>query len=615
MSVKNRYRMEITMKDELRSTKNIRRVFWSLLPAQAFASGLPAINLLVSSFIIGNYFGSTGLAAIGFAGPFTLIVTAAGSLIAMGSQLLSGKSIGKGDRDGVSRVFSSTIVLSVVIGLILSLIALFFSRFVTTLLGASADTFEMTNAYIVGQAPGIIFAVLLPSLIPFLSMDQAKVVSTISVAVMMILNIGFNIINALYLKAGFFGVGLSVSIANIVSALICLIYLLAKSKVFKFSFKEIDLLYIGGIFKYGSPSAASVLFDVVRDRMFNSVLFGLGGTMAVSAATLAIQLSNSVGGYTIQGGFAGTSNLLASVLVGERDVESLRKLPKTLFQGIFGIYVVAYAVLFIFAERIALAFGADPQYIGLFVLGIRCYTLWFFTNSFKNPTLAIYSALGKAHLVTMFYSINNLLAPIFCYYILGGLAADISVTAAIGVVFGASAAAEIITYISYCIYYTIKMKKTPKNIFEVAYIPREISVPKQDTLACTIQTEEEAATVSEQVIDFCKSKGMSSRYSYYCGLAIEEMTVDTIRNGKVKGIGKSSPVIDIRVFYENNGISIMLRDNCTDFDPNEWLELHAENDPMRSLGIKMVSATASQMNHQSALGLNVLTIRMESDAA
>ena len=46
------------MKDELRSTKNIRRVFLSLLPAQAFASGLPAINLLVSSYIIGNYFGS-----------------------------------------------------------------------------------------------------------------------------------------------------------------------------------------------------------------------------------------------------------------------------------------------------------------------------------------------------------------------------------------------------------------------------------------------------------------------------------------------------------------------------------------------------------------------------
>ncbi len=603
------------MKNELRSTKNIRRVFWSLLPAQAFASGLPAINLLVSSFIIGNYFGSIGLAAIGFAGPFTLIVTAAGSLIAMGSQLLSGKSIGKGDRDGVSRVFSSTIVLSVLIGLIISLIALCFSRPVTTLLGASDDTFEMTSAYIIGQAPGIIFAVLLPSLIPFLSMDQAKVVSTVAVTVMMILNIGCNLLNATFFKLGFLGVGLAVSAANIVSALICLIYLLVKSKVFKFAFREIDPSYIGEIFKYGFPSAASVLFDVVRERTINAVLFGLGGTMAVSAATLAVQLSNSVGGYTIQGGFAGTSNLLASVLVGERDVESLRKLPKTLFQGIFGIYVVAYVIMFIFAERIALAFGADPEYIGLFVLAIRCYSLWFFTNSFKNPSLAIYSALGKSHLVTVFYSINNLFAPLFCYYVLGGLASNISATFAIAVVLAATAIDEFITYISYRIYYRIKMKKGPKSIFEVTYIPREISVPKENTLACTIQTEEEAAEVSQQLIDFCRSKGMGNKNSYYCGLAIEEMAVDTIRNGKVRGIGKSAPVIDIRVFYENNGISIMLRDNCTAFDPNEWLELHAENDPMRSLGIKMVSATASRMDHQSALGLNVLIIRLESDAA
>ena len=84
------------MKDELRSTKNLRRVFVSLLPAQAFASGLPAINLLLSSFIIGNYYGSDGIAAIGFAGPFTLLITAAGATIAMGSQLLCGRSIGKG---------------------------------------------------------------------------------------------------------------------------------------------------------------------------------------------------------------------------------------------------------------------------------------------------------------------------------------------------------------------------------------------------------------------------------------------------------------------------------------------------------------------------------------
>ena len=603
------------MKDELRSTKNIRRVFLSLLPAQAFASGLPAINLLVSSYIIGNYFGSDGIAAIGFAGPFTLLVTAAGATIAMGSQLLSGRCIGKGDKRGISDIFSTTITISVILGLILTVASQFFASQLTTLLGASEETFELTKAYILGQGPGLLFAVLLPSLIPFLQLDQAKIVSTISVAVMVALNIGCNIINAIYLDLGFLGVGFSVAVANTVAALICLIYLLVKSKLFKFSFKGIKFSCIGEIFKLGAPTAVSNICSVFRDRAFNAVLFGLGGTIAVSAGTLAIQISNSIGGCTIQGGFAGTSNLLASVLVGERDVESLRKLPKTLFTGIFGIYVVAYALLFICAEPIALAFGADPVHIDLFVMAIRFYTLWFFTNSFKNPSLAIYSALGKFKLVSVFYCINDLLAPLFCYYVLGGLFANISPEAAMAVVFAASALNETITVISYSIYYTIKMKKLPKSLFEITYIPREISVSKENTLACTIQTEEEATAVSQQVIEFCKSKGMESKTSYYCGLAIEEMIVDTIRNGKVRSIRKSSPVIDVRVFYENDGISIMLRDNCEEFNPNEWMELHAPSDPSRSLGIKMVSATAKSMIHQSALGLNVLSIRIETKTA
>ena len=603
------------MKDELRSTKNLRRVFVSLLPAQAFASGLPAINLLLSSFIIGNYYGSDGIAAIGFAGPFTLLITAAGATIAMGSQLLCGRSIGKGDRDGVAKVFSTTVVLAVILGLILTLLAAFFPYQISSMLGASEPTYWMTGAYINGQAPGIMFAVLLPSLIPFLQLDQAKIISTVSVIVMLVLNIGCNLINALYWHNGFYGVGFSVAVANVVSALICVVYLLARSKLFKFSLKAINIGCASEIFKLGAPTAVTNICSVFRDRAFNAVLFGLGGTIAVSAATLAIQISNSIGGCTIQGGFAGTSNLLASVLVGERDIESLRKLPKTLFTGIFGIYVIAYVILFIFAKPITLAFGADPEYIDLFVMALRLYTLWFFTNSFKNPSLAIYSALGKTHLVSLFYAINDLLAPLFCYYVLGGLAANISPIAGMAVVFAASALNEIITVISYIIYYTIKMKKLPKSLFEITYIPREIAVSKENTLACTIQSEEEAAAVSQQVIDFCKSKGMESKTGYYCGLAIEEMAVDTIRNGKVKSIRKTPPVIDIRVFYEDGGISIMLRDNCEEFDPNEWMKLHAPEDPLRSLGIKMVSTMSKEMNHQNALGLNVLQIRMEPKAA
>ncbi len=601
-------------KDKLKSTKNIRKVFSSLLPVQAFAMGLPSINLLVSSFIIGNFFGSNGLAAIGFAGPFVTFVTAFAATISMGSQLLCGQSIGKGDKKEISTVFSTTYALCVACGLLLTFLSLSFSGPITKLLGASEETFEMTRSYILGQAPGLVFTVLSSSIIPFLQLDQAKKVSTVSIAVMVAFNVGFNFLNAIVLNMGLYGVGLSTALANTISALIGSIYLFTRSKTFKFSIKNIKIPFIGHIFKLGAPTAVSNICMVFRDRTFNSVLFGLGGTMAVSAATLAVNISNSIGG-TIQGGYSGTANLLSSVLVGERDVDSLRKLPKALIRGIFWIYLIAYILIFAFARPVALTFGADPDSIGLFVMAIRLYCCWFITNSFKVPSLSIYWAMGKVKLVSFFYMMNDLIEPLFCYFILAGLAANISTTFALGIVYASSGIIECLTVVSYIVYYTVQMKELPKSLFKITYIPRDFSVPKEDTLSATVQTREEAVILSQSVIEFCKSKGMSSRDSYYSGLAVEEMIVDTIVNGIKKDKNIDPVTVDVRIFYENNEISIMLRDDCEEFNPEEWLELHAPEDPSRSLGIKMVSSVAKEMNHQSALGLNVLYMKMENKAA
>ena len=55
---------------------------------QAFAAGMPFVNAMITSLIIGNYMGPDALAAIGFYGPFRGVLVAVGTMLAMGSQLL-----------------------------------------------------------------------------------------------------------------------------------------------------------------------------------------------------------------------------------------------------------------------------------------------------------------------------------------------------------------------------------------------------------------------------------------------------------------------------------------------------------------------------------------------
>ena len=51
-----------------------------------------------------------------------------------------------------------------------------------------------------------------------------------------------------------------------------------------------------------------------------------------------------------------------------------------------------------------------------------------------------------------------------------------------------------------------------------------------------------------------------------------------------------------------------IRDNCRHFDPSEYLK-HPKDD-LSNVGIKLVYSIADEVQYQSLLGMNVLTVKM-----
>ena len=584
------------------STAIIRKLFFSLFPIQALAAGLPFINALLSTCLIGNLIGPTALAAIGFTSPLNSAVVAISSMIAIGSQLLCGQSLGKGDQVGMRRIFTCAVLLCVAVGLLFTATYLFFPVTLARLLGASADTLAMTAAYIRGMSFGMVFSVLSACLLPFLQLDQKGGLSSASVILMACINVVGNLLNALVFHGGMFGAGLSTSVANILSVLICLPHFLLHSKPFHFTLSEFHFKTVRSIFYQGFPSAVTPACNVIRERLLNQFIFALGGTVAMSAFAVTINLANSVG-CTLEGGFNGSDSLLASVLVGERDSSSLRDLPRISIRSSYWMYVAAYAALFALAKPLCLLFGAELAYISVYTMVLRLYCLWFLTNEFKTYPVCIYRAMGKVTLTSLFFVWNSLIVPALCCFLL-------SPTFGLPVVVGSPVICELLTILAYAVYFTVKAKRLPRSPFELSYIPSSaVSALRENRFKATLRTVEEAVAVSQQAIDFCRSKGLPSKTAYYCGLCLEEMMVDTITNGFSKGKEKAY-TIDLRMIYEDGSIFVLLRDDSQHFDPNEWLALHAPEDPSRSIGIRMVSHLAKDMNYTSTLGLNVLTFHL-----
>ena len=92
------------------------------------------------------------------------------------------------------------------------------------------------------------------------------------------------------------------------------------------------------------------------------------------------------------------------------------------------------------------------------------------------------------------------------------------------------------------------------------------------------------------------------------GLCVEEIAMNIIEHGFTKDRRPHS--IDVRMVVRDDKRIIRIRDNCVNFDPTKYLELHKSNeeDPTAHIGLRMVMGMVKEAEYINTLGLNNLTM-------
>lgn len=106
---------------------------------------LPSIVMMVFTSIYGvvdglfvsNFVGKTSFAAINLIMPFIMILGGFGFMVGTGGSALVAKTLGEGDRVKANRYFSMMIYLTLILGVILSVLGIVFIRPISYLLGAT----------------------------------------------------------------------------------------------------------------------------------------------------------------------------------------------------------------------------------------------------------------------------------------------------------------------------------------------------------------------------------------------------------------------------------------------------------------------------------------------
>ena len=86
----------------------IRKIFRQMLVTQILSAMTVMLCMLVDSMMIGRFLGVDSMTAYGLANPVLLIFAAYGAMLSAGIQVMCGKTMGAGDKEGTNACFSAS---------------------------------------------------------------------------------------------------------------------------------------------------------------------------------------------------------------------------------------------------------------------------------------------------------------------------------------------------------------------------------------------------------------------------------------------------------------------------------------------------------------------------
>ena len=295
-----------------------------------------------------------------------------------------------------------------------------------------------------------------------------------------------------------------------------------------------------------------------------------------------------------------TTAMIAGMILGEQDRTAAESLIKVTIRTTLVVGGILSAILLIFADPIAGAFGSadGAKMVELASRGLRIYALsiivYGLNVAFINYTQGM-RRMVMSDVVCFLVNFPFIVIPALALF--GVLDTD--------AVWWSFLIGESLNLILIIIMAAVKKRGIPFCAKDFLFLKEPFGVSEDDLLDFSITKAEDVVTASSTVGEFCEEKGATPKESMMLSLFVEELSNNIIQFG-FDGNKKRS--IDVRVIRLDSGWMLRMRDNCPKFDPTEWLKLHENEDKTRNIGIRMVCGMAKDIKYLSTMELNNITI-------
>jgi len=566
-----------------------------LLPTMLLAV---AEEALVDSVCVGQILGPEATTAVEMCSPALQFIYIGTILFSVGATVKISSALGSRDRHEANKLFTGTLFLVGLLGVLLTTLGLVFLNPIVNLLTDAPEIKPLLHDYLLVTIICIIPYLFFSSFMVILPVDGMASTSTKAVVLFQGSNLVMNIVFMAVFHWGMYGAAIASQLGCIFGLLLMIydFYKKDHSLALENPFKGVESgARLFDIFKSGLPAASGeILYCLKLLLMFKIVqsVCGLVGAEIYSTAIPCFSLA-----CIITEGTVNAMMPIVGCLYGEKDFLGVKLMTRHALNYALLVVLIIVAFIMFFPKAVFGIFQMPDEVIATGSTAIRIFAISLIGYTLNYILMYYYTTLEKDGLATTINFIE-------CFIITVPLAWLLSKKWGINGVFTAFVIAEVVTTLFILIYTYCQGK---------SQYPRIYLLGNQDGNSLydvsLIASVDNAVKVSMDASEVLEQHGFSGADARTLGLLLEEMTVNASEYPRNK---KKKVNMDIKISEFDDDFLISCRDDGAPFDPT--VEAVGGEDDIVMNSMTLVKALATDIKYDRLLSFNQTLITIKKDS-
>ena len=297
-----------------------------------FAFAVPLIltavlQLLFNSadmIVVGKFVGNNAVGAVGSTGSLNALLTNFAIGLSVGAGVVLASAFGAKDSEYGDKILHTSMVVSVIAGVIFGALGYFVSRPLLSVMGTPAIQLDDAATYLEIICLGCPFSMIYNFGASMLRATGDTKRPLIYLTVAGVINIIVNIITVVCFNMGVSGVAIATIFSQAVSAVLVVITLLKNKGFVRLSFKKLKIhgKALGEIMRLGVPTGIQGMLFNISNVLLQSAVNGFGSDV-VNGCSLSSQIEGYV--YAIMSSISATALTAVGQNYGAHDYKRIKK--------------------------------------------------------------------------------------------------------------------------------------------------------------------------------------------------------------------------------------------------------------------------------------------------